>query len=326
VASLLANAFFNTIPHHLRDDGKIPHFHFLILFHSGSESAGKARVKVEKIKAIAEYFNRLYEADGNSIISYERRSLSEKQSWSSSRKTLIDVQVQRNGGIEDAGEDMLQVDFANRRIGGGVLGDGMTQEELRFMLSPELIVSRLFTEVFLDDEAMVITGTKQFSSSTGYMNTFRWRKIEGRLPAASKDNLGREFEQVVAIDALKFSTGATNVQFSKANIDRELHKSYVGYKQGAVGKPIATGNWGGGVFNGDRQLKFLIQWMSASQNDRPLMVYYTLHNEEESRSYEEMRNLLKNKNVTVGQLYNILLKYEREGNGRSVFDFVKRNV
>ena len=38
--------------------------------------------------------------------------------------------------------------------------------------------------------------------------------------------------------------------------------------------PIATGNWGCGAFGGDVQLKFLIQLLAASQNDRDL-AYFT---------------------------------------------------
>ena len=35
---------------------------------------------------------------------------------------------------------MLQVDFANKFIGGGVLGHGAVQEEIRFLICPELLV------------------------------------------------------------------------------------------------------------------------------------------------------------------------------------------
>ena len=52
----------------------------------------------------------------------------------------------------------LQVDFANKYIGGGVLGEGCVQEEIRFVICPELIVSLLFTEVLDRNEAVVITG------------------------------------------------------------------------------------------------------------------------------------------------------------------------
>lgn len=53
---------------------------------------------------------------------------------------------------------VLQVDFANRMVGGGVTGMGLVQEEIRFLINPELIVSRLFTEALDHDECLIITG------------------------------------------------------------------------------------------------------------------------------------------------------------------------
>jgi hypothetical protein len=35
---------------------------------------------------------------------------------------------------------MWQVDFANHVVGGGVLGQGLIQEEIRFTVCPELII------------------------------------------------------------------------------------------------------------------------------------------------------------------------------------------
>lgn len=53
---------------------------------------------------------------------------------------------------------VLQVDFANRMVGGGVTGMGLVQEEIRFLINTELIVSRLFTEALDHDECLIITG------------------------------------------------------------------------------------------------------------------------------------------------------------------------
>lgn len=50
------------------------------------------------------------------------------------------------------------MDFANRFVGGGVTGAGLVQEEIRFLINPELIVSRLFTEVLDHNECLIITG------------------------------------------------------------------------------------------------------------------------------------------------------------------------
>lgn len=51
-----------------------------------------------------------------------------------------------------------QVDFANKFVGGGVTSSGLVQEEIRFLINPELIVSRLFTEVLDDNDCLIITG------------------------------------------------------------------------------------------------------------------------------------------------------------------------
>ena len=40
------------------------------------------------------------------------------------------------GTIEDDGQQMIQADFANEYIGGGALGSGMVQEEIRFNICP----------------------------------------------------------------------------------------------------------------------------------------------------------------------------------------------
>jgi hypothetical protein len=43
-------------------------------------------------------------------------------------------------------KSLFQVDFANSFVGGGVLGHGCVQEEIRFLLCPELILARYAVE------------------------------------------------------------------------------------------------------------------------------------------------------------------------------------
>lgn len=52
----------------------------------------------------------------------------------------------------------MQVDFANQFVGGGVTSSGLVQEEIRFLVNPELIISRLFTEALDHNECLIITG------------------------------------------------------------------------------------------------------------------------------------------------------------------------
>lgn len=59
-----------------------------------------------------------------------------------------------------------------RFVGGGVLSMGCVQEEIRFVICPELIISRLFTECLDDTEALIITGNQIF---------LLWQMTSGKL-------------------------------------------------------------------------------------------------------------------------------------------------
>lgn len=52
----------------------------------------------------------------------------------------------------------MEIILVSRFIGGGVLGHGSVQEEIRFLICPELLVSMLFSEKMLHTEAIIITG------------------------------------------------------------------------------------------------------------------------------------------------------------------------
>ena len=58
-----------------------------------------------------------------------------------------------------------QVDFANKFLGGGVLGQGCVQEEIRFLICPEMLISRLFTECLEKNECLLMIGMGNQSKS-----------------------------------------------------------------------------------------------------------------------------------------------------------------
>jgi len=84
-------------------------------------------------------------------------------------KPLCEVVVDDETKIEDF-EGMLQADFANMHLGGGVLIGGNVQEEIRFGLaSPELLVGMLVShENMAHNEAIILTGTELVSRYKGY--------------------------------------------------------------------------------------------------------------------------------------------------------------
>ena len=65
--------------------------------------------------------------------------------------------------------------------------------------------------------------------------------------------------------------------------------------------------WGCGVFNGDKVLKFLIQWIAASVVGRKL-VFFTLLDIE----FRKIKKLVKAiENKTAGELFELIIAYSK---------------
>lgn len=109
------------------------------------------------------------------VLTFSRICIPESNfpSFKNSNKPLRKPLVRVDGTIEDC-KGALQVDFANKYIGGGVLNHGCVQEEIRFVICPELLVSLLFSERMDSNEAILIRGAERFSSYTGYARSFEW--------------------------------------------------------------------------------------------------------------------------------------------------------
>jgi poly(ADP-ribose) glycohydrolase len=161
------------------------------------------------------------------------------------------------------------IDFANKYIGGGALGSGTVQEEIMFFKHMEPLVALLFTEKLEDRESIFITGVQRFNRTSGFKNSFEF--IED-----FKENifLNENFQNnsvISVIDALDFSN-RTQEQFGLKMIIRELDKAFAGFfyeKKNEI-ESVATGRWGCGAFSGDDELKFVIQWLSASASKKKM--------------------------------------------------------
>ncbi|KAM6442856.1 poly(ADP-ribose) glycohydrolase isoform 1-T2 [Liasis olivaceus] len=308
-ASLLANAFFCTFP---RRNAKMkseyssyPDINCNRLFE------GRSPRKPEKLKTLFCYFRRVTEKKPTGLVTFTRQCLQEFPEWERSQKKMPRLHVTYEGTIESNGQGMLQVDFANRFVGGGVTGAGLVQEEIRFLINPELIVSRLITEVLDHNECLIITGTEQYSEYTGYAETYQWaRSHEDDTP---RDEWQRRCTEIVAIDAFHFRRFLD--QFTPEKIRRELNKAYCGFSRPGVPPhhlpAVATGNWGCGAFGGDSRLKALIQILAAAEAGRDV-VYFTFGDAELMRDIYNMHTFLIERGQVVGDVYKLLLRYYNE--------------
>ncbi|KAK2566418.1 Poly(ADP-ribose) glycohydrolase [Acropora cervicornis] len=167
-ACLLANAFFCTFPR--RNSCKhseystFPDVNFNRLFQGGK--GGTNSVKTEKLQAIFHYFRRVTKEMPTGTLTFQRQIVtsSDMPAWERCCASFGKIHVSTKGTIEDNGTGFLQVDFANKYIGGGVIGEGCVQEEIRFLICPELILSRLFTERLDDNECVFVTGERNFKA------------------------------------------------------------------------------------------------------------------------------------------------------------------
>ncbi|XP_070296667.1 poly(ADP-ribose) glycohydrolase [Salvelinus sp. IW2-2015] len=253
VASLLANAFFCTFPR--RNSRKSEYFNYPdINFYRLFE--GSSPKKREKLKTLLCYFRSVIEQKPTGLVTFTRKCLDRPPNWKNSQNQLTKLHITCAGTIEDDGHGMLQVDFANRFVGGGVTGSGLVQEEIRFLINPELIVSRLFTDALLQNECLIITGTEQYSTYTGYADSYLWDgKHQDKTP---RDTWQRRCTEIVAMDALMFKNFLE--QFHPEKMNRELNKAYVAFppwrgERSQDLSAVATGNWGCGVFGGDARFK-----------------------------------------------------------------------
>lgn len=226
-ACIIANCFLCTWPRRnttKRDSefGSYPDINFSNLYRSDVEKA------TQKLYCIIKYFESIFSEAPKGVLTFTRKSLKADQfpNWSHNTKTFSNMKyyISSREAIEDA-DGMLQVDFANRFVGGGVLSNGLIQEEIRFLINTELIVARLFTECLDNEEALVVIGAEQFNKYKGYASTFKFAGQHRDLTPT--DRFRRRKCQIVAIDALQLNNNFD--QFRESNIIRELNKAYAGF-------------------------------------------------------------------------------------------------
>ncbi|EDV92130.1 poly(ADP-ribose) glycohydrolase [Drosophila grimshawi] len=330
ISCLLANAFLCTYPRRntlkrKSEYSNFPDINFNRLYQSSGASV------LEKLKCIFHYFRRVCptERDASNVptgcLTFVRLSgkPEDEVNWYLSGAPLSSIPMHINAGgtIEDEGIGLLQVDFANKFLGGGVLGQGCVQEEIRFVICPELLISKLFTECLLPTEALLMVGSERFSNYTGYAGSFAWAgNHEDRTPY---DSSRRRHTAIVAIDALSFGQALQSHQYREDLILRELNKASIGFRHALVtpAPGVATGNWGCGAFGGDPHLKALIQMMVCAHHCRPL-AYYTFGNRHLRDDLHVLWQLFRTHGTTVRQLYGVVRRYKKDGEGQSLYAFV----
>ncbi|KAF0912487.1 hypothetical protein E2562_014082 [Oryza meyeriana var. granulata] len=243
-AALLACALFCLFPTADRTKARLPAINFDSLFSALCYNARQSQE--QKVRCLVHYFDRVTASTPAGSISFERKVLPRRpvsngitypdmDAWMKSDVPLCTFQVFSTGLIEDEEQEALQVDFANRYLGGGALSRGCVQEEIWFMIYPELIVGMLFMVSMEDNEAIEIVGAERFSQYMGYGSAFRF--TGDYLDSKPFDAMGRRKTRIVAIDALDYPT---RLQFESSGLLRyalflfHLNSSQLSYFTGCL--------------------------------------------------------------------------------------------
>lgn len=311
-ASLLACAFLCLFPVGRRGEHRLPAINMDAML---AGVWGRAS-QVHKVHCLVNYFRRVCESMPRGVVSYERKVRLEEAGWGERRTPLCSLESLEAGVIEDAGWEYAQVDFANKFLGGGVLRLGCVQEEIRFVLSPELIAGMLFLPAMADNEAIEITGSERFSNYAGYAGKFRY--AGNFLDSTPRDQFGRRHTKILAMDA-KPRPGES--QFHQKLLLREASKAYCAFlptsTTSEVYKGVATGNWGCGAFGGDVPIKSMLQWLAASEAGWPVVKYYTFGDQRAGRLREAVDHIV-GKGYDVGQLWSALRRYGEQRHAKDV--------
>lgn len=130
VASLLACSFLCLYPSAERRRENLPYVNMDRLF-AGIYERGES-IEHKMICLIC-YFERVCQEMPDGVVSFERKVVNAQNLrdgnafWSESSTKLCPLTVVVDGNIEDLGQECLQVDFANKMLGGGALADGCVQ-------------------------------------------------------------------------------------------------------------------------------------------------------------------------------------------------------
>ncbi|KAM3173628.1 hypothetical protein ACTXT7_012137 [Hymenolepis weldensis] len=318
VACLLANAFYCTFPHRnarsrASEYANYPFINFGTFMSKGFRNTTKSTD--HKVLCILHYFHRIFSTDEppRGVVTYTRRCLDKTVPFAYSNVPIKSVAfgVSSTCLIEDAAPDTIQVNFANRFLGGGVLRGGCVQEEILCCIRPELLIGLLFFEAMESNEALIIEGTERYSRYTGYGNTFKWAgDFNEALDAKNtRDEQGRWKGAIVAIDAIPFNK--TKPQFDIESIQRELIKAYAGFSDDLapyrpLPKVVVSGHWGCGAFGGNKELKCLIQLMACALAGKSL-AYCTFSDDKFAKRALEIYEALCSSSCTIEQLWNMLI-------------------
>lgn len=313
---IVANAFFCTFVDRVEDGAYcLPTINYDRMH---AAPAGDNHVEVAKLELLLEYF-RMTTADRRAVTDIADVTILRgvaREFPADRRLPCLPPEICALGESIDHQHHMLRLDFANRWIGGGALEDGSVQEEIIFAQCPELNALRWWHGPMADDESIVVLGYRQY----GYIQPGTYgasMRYGGALPYPLQ--LGGA---LVAVDALDGRFASPTVQYTPEGVRRELLKlmSALAMEELQAISDVAGGNWGCGIFGGDVELKFLIQWLACTWCGKKLH-YFPFDNNTLATLAPTLSRLCE-RGLTTNELLDFLMNLDSLDGGSVLARFV----
>jgi len=249
-------------------------------------------LSIEKLHFLFNYFNHIIKTGIHNLTNMITISRNDQTN------SIIDLPLSNiafcNGFVKYS--DTIKVDFANRKVGGGVLKHGCCQEEIMFLINPELISIMSLLNTLNANKAISVSGITQYSKSSSYGFDLEY--------AGSYDDDSKQ--KIIIVDAIDYRKHY-NDQYLTENKEIELQKIINGFSLAGVETTISTGHWGCGAFLGNPKLKFMIQWLGVSLTNNQLKYY--IGNNFKTNELSIIYNQFKSK--STNDLYKAILDFTK---------------
>ncbi|ELP83782.1 poly ADP-ribose glycohydrolase, putative [Entamoeba invadens IP1] len=263
------------------------------------------KVAVTKFRCYMAYFSTIGIAVINNdktlqeVVTYQRVT-AQPPTWGSIDIPITNKIDMRDGLIEDEPKDVFKSVFSSKAVGGNVLIDGCSQEEILFIKCPECLVAMLITPFLGAIESFRIYNVIQYADVVGYAGEITFN---GNIASQKRIHNFLMFDALICVDK--------KLQYTRQGIDRELNKVYsaINYLDDDLDHmmPFSTGKWGCGSMLGDPRLKFLIQLMASSVSGR-MMKYHPMNDPVHEKEVLLFLHSISSKVVTVRSLYNYIIQ------------------
>lgn len=183
------------------------------------------------------------------------------------------------------------------------------QEELMFLVKPELMVAMAICNRMVDTEVVCVSGARKYAVTSGFGQSF---ELVGPASVPLGDNAPGP--KVAAIDAIRGGGPA----MTKPALLRDMNKARIAFE---AAREVATGHWGCGAFGNNHNLMFLKQWLAASEAGVQKVHYHDFSRDQSHHIFPLVRKL---KHLNVGELWEFLLHLTGDLESHNVAAFCVR--